>query len=209
MTINELFLSYSAIQNDSFPGSSGGAHIDKGANVELSDSELSSSSLSESENESVEGSLQLSESLTHSNSSHHEGGEPSQSQSHSNSSGSSEPVLHPAVSSGDFGKVVQLKADRKLTDHEKLILLTKHFIPPRNYKFPARFISGRNRHFQQSWLDQHNGLVYSESEDGGYCKYCTLFARDGPTMELGALVNRPLIDFKRATEKLRSSISIH
>ena len=177
--------------------------------MELSDSELSSSSLSESENESVEGSLQLSESLTHSNSSHHEGGEPSQSQSHSNSSGSSEPVLHPAVSSGDFGKVVQLKADRKLTDHEKLILLTKHFIPPRNYKFPARFISGRNRHFQRSWLDQHNGLVYSESEDGGYCKYCTLFARDGPTMELGALVNRPLIDFKRATEKLRSSISIH
>ena len=37
---------------------------------------------------------------------------------------------------------------------------------------------------------------------GGYCKYCVLFARDGPTMELGVFVNRPLIDFKRATEKL-------
>ena len=97
---------------------------------------------------------------------------------------------------------MQLKANRKLTDHEKLIVLTKHFIPPRSYKFAARFISGRNRHFQQSWLDQHNGLVYSESEDGGYCKYCVLFARDGTTMELGVFVNRPLIDFKRATEKL-------
>ena len=49
---------------------------------------------------------------------------------------------------------------------------------------------------------QYSGLVYSQSEDGGYCKYCVLFARGGSTMELGVLVNRPLIDFKRATEKL-------
>lgn len=50
---------------------------------------------------------------------------------------------------------------------------------------------------------QHNGLVYSESDDGGYCKYCVLFGKCGPTVkELGVLVNRPLIDFKRATEKL-------
>ena len=98
--------------------------------------------------------------------------------------------------------MVQLKGIRKLTDHEKHFLLTKHFIPTRNYKFPARFIGGRNRHFQHSWLDQYNGLVYSESEDGGYCKYCALFAREAPTLELGVLVNRPLIDFKRATEKI-------
>ena len=45
-------------------------------------------------------------------------------------------------------------------------------------------------------------IVYSESEDRAYCKYCVLFARDGTTMELGVFVNRPLIDFKRATEKL-------
>ena len=114
----------------------------------------------------------------------HRRGEPS-SQTHSNSLGG--PVVHPAVGSGDFGKVVQLKASIKLTDHENLYLLTKHFIPPQNFKFPAHFVSGRNRHFQQSWLDQNNGLVYSESEDVGYCKYCVLFARDGPTMELGVL----------------------
>ena len=31
--------------------------------------------------------------------------------------------LHPTVTSGDFGKVVQLKALRKLTDNEKFVLL--------------------------------------------------------------------------------------
>ena len=38
-----------------------------------------------------------------------------------------------AVSS-DFGTVVQLKATRKLKDHEKLALLSAHFVPPRHYK---------------------------------------------------------------------------
>ena len=110
--------------------------------------------------------------------------------------------LDPAVCSGDFGQVVLLKARRNLTDHEKFMLLTKHFVPPHSYKFPARFVSGRNRHFQHNWLEQHNGLVYSESDDGGFCKYCVLFARAEPRKELGVLVNRPLIDYKRATEKL-------
>ncbi len=82
------------------------------------------------------------------------------------------------------------------------MLLTKHFVPPHSYKFPARFVSGRNRHFQYSWLEQHNGLVYSESHDGGFCKHCVLFARAVPGKELGVLVTRPLIDYKRATEKL-------
>ena len=38
-----------------------------------------------------------------------------------------------------------------------------------------------------------------ESQD---CTYCVLFVREGPKIKVGALVNRPLIDFKRATEKL-------
>ena len=61
--------------------------------------------------------------------------------------------LDPAVCSGDFGQVVLLKARRNLTDHEKFMLLTKHFVPPHSYKFPAHFVSGRNRHFQHSWLE--------------------------------------------------------
>ena len=180
------------MQNDiSLPESSSGGYVDDNSVEPHSDSEMS---LSDSENELEQSRL---ESLIYSNLPSHGGGETSQVHTCDNSS-----ELHPAVSSGDFGKVVLLKADRNLTDHEKFTLLTKHFIPPRSYKFPARPVSGRNRHFQQNWLDQYDGLVYSESEDGGYCKYCVLFARDGPTMELGVLVNRPLIDFKRATEKL-------
>ena len=111
--------------------------------------------------------------------------------------------MHPAVTSGDFGKVVLLKAERNLSKSEMVFLLNNHFIPGRNYQFPSRLGSGHNRHFQHSWLDKHNGLVYSESEDGGYCKFCVLFGKCGPTMkEFGVLVNRPLIDYKRATEKL-------
>ena len=29
--------------------------------------------------------------------------------------------------------------------------------------------------FQRKWLDEYNGLVYSVSDDGGYCKFCVLF----------------------------------
>ena len=56
-------------------------------------------------------------------------------------------AMHPAISSGDFGRVVQLKAERKLTDHERLSLLDRHFIPPRNYSFPTRYVGGRSRCF--------------------------------------------------------------
>ena len=87
------------------------------------------------------------------------------------------------------------------------MFLTKHFVPPHSYKFPARFVSDCNRHFQHSWLEQHNGLVYSESDDGGFCNYCVLFARADPRKELDVLVNRPLIDYKRATEKAHQSLS--
>ena len=82
-------------------------------------------------------------------------------------------------------------------------MLKQHFVPSRNYKFPTRSFHGHCRHFQQRWLEQYNGLVYSESEDGGYCKFCVLFGKCGPTAkELGVLVNRPLTNFRKATEKL-------
>ena len=35
---------------------------------------------------------------------------------------------------------------------------------------------------------------------GVNCKYCVLFARDGPTLELGVFVNRPLNDFKKLSD---------
>ena len=85
--------------------------------------------------------------------------------------------IHFTVQSGDLNQVVILKQQRSLTDKEK--------------------------HFQSGWLTKYNGLVYSESADGGFCKYCVTFAKCGPKVkELGVLVNKPLTNFKKATEKL-------
>ena len=61
--------------------------------------------------------------------------------------------LHPAISSGDFGRVVKLKTERNLTDNEKYVLLKKHFIPAASY----HSINGQKRSFQHSWLSKYNG----------------------------------------------------
>ena len=50
--------------------------------------------------------------------------------------------VDPAVLSGGFGKVVELKAHRSLTDHEKHVLLTQHFIPSPHYKLLTRVLMG-------------------------------------------------------------------
>ena len=72
-------------------------------------------------------------------------------------------------------------------------------------QFPTHIINGCKRHFQSSWLSKYNGLVYSESADGGFCKYCVVFVKCGPNCkvkELVVLVKKPLTNFKKATEKL-------
>ena len=110
-------------------------------------------------------------------------------------------TMHSAVESGDINKVLQHK--QSLTDREKLFLLEHSFVPFPHYSFPVRIISGCKRYFQYSWLHKHNGLVYSESANGGFCKYCVLFGKCDPRVkELGVLVNKPLTNFKKATEKL-------
>ena len=83
--------------------------------------------------------------------------------------------VHPAVSSGDFGRITELKKERALVDQEKYYLLKNHFRPNSPYRFPSRLYGSRHRSFQHSWLTQFNGLVYSEIDQGGYCKYCVMF----------------------------------
>ena len=64
-------------------------------------------------------------------------------------------------------------------------------------------ISKTHQHFQHRWLEKNPGLVYSESQSGGYSKYCVLFGKTKPTVkELGAFVTRPFTNFKKATELL-------
>ena len=62
--------------------------------------------------------------------------------------------LDPAVSCGDFHRVVNYKnnGQRELTDHEKHYFLNHHFIPSATYKFPAHTFRKQQRHFQHSWL---------------------------------------------------------
>ena len=79
------------------------------------------------------------------------------SMDHMASSTSGQPSLHPDVSSGDFGKVVKLKAQRELSNREKF---HHPFVPSKGYSFPARVFNHRQRHFQSSWLDNDTNFVY-------------------------------------------------
>ena len=114
-------------------------------------------------------------------------------------------MLHPAVSSGDLGKVALLMSQRALTDQDKYFLLTSHFTPDATYKFPLVSHGRQNRSFQHRWLSQYNGLVYSELDKGGYCKYCVLFGQAPSSVSnlTGVLITRPLTNLQKASEKLR------
>ena len=50
--------------------------------------------------------------------------------------------IHPAISSGDIGQVVRLKAQRPLTDSEKISVLENHFVTGKGYQFPSRTFAG-------------------------------------------------------------------
>ena len=77
--------------------------------------------------------------------------------------------------------------------------------PLKSYKFPAHSYGNCQWHFQSSWLDKYHGLVYSENDDGGNCKFCVLFAQCKPSVsELGVLVRRPLTNLKKTTEKFHN-----
>ena len=45
------------------------------------------------------------------------------------------------ICSGDFGRIVELKTHRKLSNHEKYVSLKQHFIPIASYKFPSRIMT--------------------------------------------------------------------
>ena len=107
--------------------------------------------------------------------------------------------------SGDMGRVVKLQQEKQLTAHEKYHALTKHFIPGPSYVFPSVSCGKQQRSFQWTWLSKYSGLVYSENEGGGYCKYCVLFGQapySVPNFK-ATLVTLPLTNLKKATEKLR------
>ena len=105
--------------------------------------------------------------------------------------------------SHDIACYMKSKTDpKRLPDATKLQLLQDHFHPHSSYSFPKTDMNGCRRSFRHQWLSQFSWLVYSESQDGGYCLPCVLFAVPG---KLGQLVNTP---FKRWT-KLSDVVGQH
>ena len=71
--------------------------------------------------------------------------------------------------------IVYLKSSIQLTPDVKYYLHKHHFVQNKNHIFLVHSIGDPIRKFERKWLDEYNGLVYSVSDDGGYCKFCVLF----------------------------------
>ena len=89
---------------------------------------------------------------------------------------------------------------RSIEDADKYNLIINHLALNPTDVFPSR----NSRRFQFSWLTRFNWLRYSKYDNGGYCLTCVLFVRAGlsPGVDPGALVCKPFVNFRRATELL-------
>ena len=67
-------------------------------------------------------------------------------------------------------------SSRCLSSTRKYSILSNHFRPTINFKFPSRFLDGCQRSCQFSYLDKNPWFVYSKEEDGIFCLPCVLFA---------------------------------
>jgi len=99
----------------------------------------------------------------------------------------------------DIGVFVSERCSgRNIEDANKYNLITNHSTPTPADVFP----SCNGRRFQLSWLARFKWLRYSKHDNGGYCLPCVLFARSGvqPGVDPDALVSKPFVNFRRATE---------
>ena len=93
-------------------------------------------------------------------------------------------------------------------------VLTKHWSPPAGFVSPNVAHAGTSRsqtrylHFQSSWLAKNKWLVYSQTKQGGFCKYCMLFANQiVGGQRLGTFVSTPFTNFRKATELIATHAS--
>jgi hypothetical protein len=120
-------------------------------------------------------------------------------------SGDSGPTVT-AISStsfeSDIGLYVPLSsATICMPDHVRVLLLTKPWTPPDGYTFPGVQESGKTRKFQTQWLKRFPWLVYSPSKEGGFCKFCALFAPEAVrNQKLGRFISIPLNRYKDTIE---------
>lgn len=101
---------------------------------------------------------------------------------------------------------ISLFVNRKLNENEKLQVLENTWVPQKNYAFPLldKF-QDRKLRFRSQWLEEFHWLVYSEKEEGAYCKFCVVFAHSGGigSQPLGQLVKCKFDNWKKAKEILR------
>ena len=71
--------------------------------------------------------------------------------------------------------------------------------------FPKIFSDRCCRSFQLKWLDKYPWLIYSKELDGGFCKFCSLLARN--RSELGVLVNKPFRRWVKVTKIVDGHVS--
>ncbi|XP_072039158.1 uncharacterized protein [Amphiura filiformis] len=118
-----------------------------------------------------------------------------------------EPVVHDDIYN-DIGTIINAtmtnqdvkNAINALPSAKKYALLRDHVIPESEFKFPTVYINGCNRSFNHDWLTKYKWLVYSKTLDGGFCKYCALFAKKRE--KLGVLVNKPFTRWTKVSKVL-------
>ena len=102
---------------------------------------------------------------------------------------------------GALLRMMPLSSIRSLPPEKKYLILTKHFRPGSNFKFPSRYFDGCNRSCQYKYLQENPWFVYSRVEDGLFCLPCVLFAR---IHDLGQFVHKKFNTWSKKTKKFAS-----
>ncbi|KAL4082892.1 hypothetical protein QTP88_029546 [Uroleucon formosanum] len=88
----------------------------------------------------------------------------------------SEVDMHVPKSTNMNAYDIGLCIDKQLTNEEKFVYLKNTWTPAVGYAFPIYKYGNQNRQFQLDWLRRFQWLSYSQLKNGGFCKFCILFA---------------------------------
>lgn len=83
----------------------------------------------------------------------------------------------------------------------KTVLALEKCKPLKGYQFPVSNEYGKRRCFNKLWLDEYCWLAYSTSQNGAYCKVCSLFCEYSSKAD--KLVKSPLTFWTTATQKFK------
>ena len=104
-----------------------------------------------------------------------------------------------------------------MSNQQKFEFLIHPWTPDKQYKFPRlrRGVANKVRHhsFQLIWLINFNWLIYSHAKQGGFCKFCTIFAPDSVGgSPLGMFVKQPFMgatNYANETKLLQEHAATH